>query len=577
MSVGRGPGSSASSFRTIVELLTSRAAARPEFPLYTFVLDGEDADAALPLADLDRQARAIAAHLQELGAAGERVLLLYPPGLDYLAAFYGCLYAGAVAVPAYPPDPFRLERSLPRLQAIVADAKPKAALATEAVLALARPLGAQHPDLAAFRWVATDRIPTTSAAAWREPALSGDTLAFLQYTSGSTSAPRGVMLTHANLLHNSALIHRYFEHSPETQCVIWLPPYHDMGLIGGILQPLFGDFAVTLLSPMAFLQRPIRWLKTITRKRGTVSGGPNFAYDLCARKVTEAEKATLDLSSWKLAFNGAEPVRADTIDRFCAAFAPCGFTREAFYPCYGLAEGTLIVTGGAKAEPPLVARVDAAALEADRVVPAADGRPLVASGRTAPEQQVAIVDPATLTRCPPGRVGEIWVAGGSVAQGYWNRAEDSARVFGAVLGAEGPFLRTGDLGFLGDSGQLFVTGRIKDLLIVDGRNHYPHDLELTVEGCHAALRPGCCAAFSVDGAAAERLVVVAEVQRGPTATGDEIAQAVRQAVAREHDVKVHDVVLIQSGSIPKTSSGKLQRHACRNEYLAEKLARWGRP
>jgi acyl-CoA synthetase (AMP-forming)/AMP-acid ligase II len=563
---------------TVVDLLGARAEERPDFHLYTFVLDGDESDASLSLSALDRQARAVAAHLQDAGVVGERVLLLYPPGLEYLAGFYGCLHAGAVAVPAYPPDPFRLERSMPRLQAIVADAQPKAVLTTEAVLALARPLFARFAALAALHWIATDRIAPADASTWRRPLVSGDSLAFLQYTSGSTSSPRGVMLTHRNLIDNSALIHRFFEHSIDTQCIIWLPPYHDMGLIGGILQPLFGGFAVTLLSPMAFLQRPVRWLKTITRKKGSVSGGPNFAYDLCARKVTAVEKSALDLRSWKVAFNGAEPVRAETIDRFVEAFAPCGFSREAFYPCYGLAEGTLIVPGGRVAEPPVVAEVDAVALEANRVAPAAGGRSLVGSGKSAPEQLVIIVDPTTRSRRPDGKIGEIWVAGTSVAGGYWDRPDETARTFGAFTGdtCEGPFLRTGDLGFLRD-GELFVTGRMKDLLIVDGRNHYPQDLELTVETCHSALRPGCCAAFAVNGPAGERIVIVAEIQKGLTAGADEIQHAVRSAVAREHDVKLDDVVLIATGSIAKTSSGKLQRWACRNEYLAGQLARWSRP
>jgi acyl-CoA synthetase (AMP-forming)/AMP-acid ligase II/acyl carrier protein len=353
----------------------------------------------------------------------------------------------------------------------------------------------------------------------------------------------------------------------------WLPLYHDMGLIGNVLQPLYVGARAVLLSPLTFLQRPALWLAAVARYRATTSGGPNFAYDLCARKVGEEEKAGLDLSSWSVAFNGAEPVRAETVERFAAAFAPCGFRRAAFFPCYGLAEATLFVTGGAPGAGPVIRPVDAAALERHQVAdapPGAPGRALVGCGRAAAGQAVRIVDPESGAPCAPGRVGEVWVAGPSVAAGYWGRPEETARTFGARLAGEGPFLRTGDLGFLAD-GELFVTGRRKDLIILRGRNHYPQDLERTAEASHPALRPGCGAAFGVDRDGEERLVILQEVERS-AADPAGIADAVRRAVAGEHEVAVEEVVLVRSGTVLKTSSGKVRRAACRAAYLAGELA-----
>jgi acyl-CoA synthetase (AMP-forming)/AMP-acid ligase II len=398
------------------------------------------------------------------------------------------------------------------------------------------------------------------------------------------------MITHGNLLHNSALIQQVCKHTPETRGVTWLPFYHDMGLIGCILHPLDVGLPVTFLSPVAFLQRPLRWLQAITRTRGTTSGGPPFAYDLCVRKITPEQRASLDLSSWDVAFVSAEPIRPEILERFAATFAPCGFRREAFYPCYGLAEATLLAAGGPKAAPPVMFAVQHAPLEQNRVVAATgeeDGtQTLVGCGQSLGDQEIVIVHPETLTRCLPNEVGEIWIAGGSVAQGYWNRPKETERTFQAYLAetGEGPFLRTGDLGFLRD-GELFVTGRLKDLIIVAGHNHYPQDIELTVERSHPAVRPDGCAAFSVDIDGEERLVIVAEVERrtfeegttwsemgalvvARTPGASEIVQAIRRAVAESHELRVHAVLLLRPGTIPKTSSGKIQRHICRTSFLA---------
>jgi acyl-CoA synthetase (AMP-forming)/AMP-acid ligase II len=527
---------------------------------------------------LDRQARSIGALLQGLVPPGERALLLYPPGLEYIAVFFGCLYAGVVAVSAYPP---RLNRPDPRLQGIVADSQPAVALTTTPILAgLAQQL-AQAPELGALRWLTTDMMAGDLAEAWCAPTLSSSTPALLQYTSGSTAAPRGVVLTHGNLLHNSALIQRCFESTPESRGVFWLPFYHDMGLIGGILQPLYCGGLSTLMSPLAFLQRPLRWLQTISRTRATHSAAPNFAYDLCARRIRPEQRAALDLSSWRLAANGSEPIRHDTLERFAAAFEPCGFRREAFEPCYGLAEATLFVSGGSRSGPPIVQMVRGPALEENQVVAATAGdkgaRALVSCGRVPPDQRVMIVDPGSFTRCAPDQIGEIWVSGPSVAKGYWGRLEETEQTFHAYLAdtSEGPFLRTGDLGYM-EGGQLFVVGRLKDLIIIRGRNHHPEDIEHTVEQSHPALRPGCGAVVSVDTAAEERLVVIHEVERRYRDLDvDEVVGAIRQAVAEQHELQVQDVVLLKTGSIPKTSSGKIQRHACRAGLTDGSLEVWG--
>jgi acyl-CoA synthetase (AMP-forming)/AMP-acid ligase II len=376
---------------TIVDLLRWRACHQCDRQAYTFLTDGERKEEHLTYQELDRQARAIGTLLQQAGVAGERALLLYPPGLGYIAAFFGCLYAGVTAVPAYPPQPARLNRTLPRLEAIASDTQAAVILTTSTIALMGKVVLAHNRSFRRMRWLTTSRLARRLEEQWHDPAVGKDTLAFLQYTSGSTAQPRGVMLSHNNLMHNLGLIHQCFEHTPESQGVIWLPPYHDMGLIGGILQPLYGGFPTVLMSPVAFLQNPFRWLQAISRYGATTSGGPNFAYDLCVRKSTPAQRASLDLSCWKVAFNGAEPIRPDTLERFAETFAPCGFRREAFYPCYGLAEATLIVSGGAVPKPPIVRTFQGAALEHNRVIGTPtdqDGtRTLVGCGYALADQQ----------------------------------------------------------------------------------------------------------------------------------------------------------------------------------------------
>ncbi|HEX2224310.1 MAG TPA: AMP-binding protein, partial [Thermoanaerobaculia bacterium] len=547
--------------QTLAEILCRRAKEAPDHRAYLYLAGDGEETASLTYRELDLRARALAAWLQGRGLARERVLLLYPQGLEFVAAFLGCLYAGTVAVPAYPPGS---DRSLPRLGNIVRDCRPALALTVSSSAGRLRTAAGRLPEIVGLPWAASDEIPLEMAGEWVSPAVAGDAVAFLQYTSGSTSTPRGVRVLHSNLLHNEEMIRRAFGQSEESVIVSWLPLYHDMGLIGGVLQPLFVGAQCVLMSPVSFLQRPARWLEAVSRYRATTSGGPDFAYDLCARKIGPAERERLDLSSWAVAFNGSEPVRAATIERFSLAFVSQGFRREAFFPCYGLAEATLFVTGGT---------VGGAG---PRV---AGEKSLVSSGRvwTEMRQRVVVVDPESAEPLPSGRVGEIWVSGPSVTNGYWERPEESERTFAARLNSgEGPFLRTGDLGFLDGEGELFVTGRLKDLIILRGRNHYPQDIERTVEESHPAVRPGAVAAFSVeagDGDSEERLVIALELEdrRAGSDLVAAVAEAARRAVAEMHEARVWEVVALRPGGLPRTSSGKLQRHACRAAYQS---GRW---
>ena len=563
---------------TLVDLLCRRAIEQPDRLAYTFLADGVGDEPRLTYSELDRRARSIAVLLQSLGVSGERVLLLYPPGLEYIAAFFGCLYAGAIAVPLYPP---RHNRTMARILNVIKDAQPAIALTTSQILLRASRLTASSGGLISMRWLTFDDEAIGAEDEWREPHLEGDSLAFLQYTSGSTGEPKGVMLSHQNLIHNSDLLSRFLESTPESYFVSWLPLYHDMGLIAGILQPLYVGFPCAFMSPASFLQRPARWLEAISRYKATISGGPNFSYDLCVRKVSPEQKSTLDLSSWTSAFNGAEPIRAETLIRFAETFEPCGFRKQAFFACYGLAELTLVVSGGKNSDLPVIKYFQLQEIEKNRAVESVsqegDTRRLVGCGRTLPGVRVIIVNPETLIECPPGEIGEVWVSGGSVAGGYWDLPAETARAFRAFTsdGLEGPFLRTGDLGLLLD-GELFITGRLKDLIIIRGLNHYPQDIELTVERSHPSLRPGCGAAFSVEIGGEERLAVAQEIDRAREDVGVIIEQ-IRRRVADEHELQVFAVAILRAGSLPKTSSGKVQRQTCRSAFLdgtLELIASW---
>lgn len=560
---------------SLVELLRRRALDMPDRVAYTFLKDGEvGAEVPLTYAEVDEQARAVAAWLQGHVRPGDRALLLYPPGLDFIGAFFGCLYAGVVAVPAYAPRPNRRDA---RIQEIVCDAQASVALTTASVLSGMEAGLADDPRLRALGWLATDELAPGVAGDWREPLIGRDTLAFLQYTSGSTVSPKGVMVSHASVLHTSEDLYVGSLVTDTSMSVSWLPHFHDMGLICGIVEPVYRGFPVCLMPPASFLQRPLRWLQAISHHRATHSGGPNFAYELCARKVAPEQLAGLDLSCWSVAFTSAEPIRKQTLELFAEAFAPCGFSPDAFYPAYGLAEATLKVSAKRQGDRPVFHTVQVAELERHRVVPAAEDEPgtrtLVGCGRGELDTRILIVNPQTLAECASGEVGEIWVSSSSVARGYWNRPVETAETFRACLAGtgEGPFLRTGDLGFLVGA-ELFVTGRIKELVIIRGLNHYPQDIERTVQRSHPALRADAGAVFSVEENGDEQLVIVQEVDRlHRSPRVGEIVEAIRLAVTEEHEVSPYAIVLIRHGSILKTSSGKTQRRGCRTAFLEGSL------
>jgi acyl-CoA synthetase (AMP-forming)/AMP-acid ligase II/acyl carrier protein len=566
---------------TLVELLIYKAQIQPEQRAYTFLQDGETEEASLTYSQLDQKARAIAAHLQSLKAVGDRVLLLYPPGLEFIAAFFGCLYAGVVAVPVYPP---KRNQSILRLRAIASDAQTTIALTVSATLTEIQSQFAQDPEFDNMLLLATDSIAVDEAANWQPVPIHRDILAFLQYTSGSTGKPKGVMVSHGNLLHNSQYTQQIWEYNAQSVMVTWLPVFHDMGLIYGVLQPLYQGFPCYMMAPVSFIQKPIRWLEAISRYKATHSGAPNFAYELCLLKTTPEQRATLDLSSWHMTLNGAEPVRADTINRFNVAFKPYGFEPSTFCPGYGLAEATLVVAGVQNQKLPNFYTVQVEALAQNQVIEGKSQekvQTLVGHGQPAIDSKVVIVHPELLTECAAQEVGEIWVASPSVAQGYWQRTEETNKIFGAYLTdtKEGPFLRTGDLGFIKD-GELFVTGRLKDVIIIRGQNHYPQDIEWTVAQSHPALRASYGAAFTVEVNGEEQLVVVQEVERTWRQKLDVemVARAIRKAVTEEHELHIYAIVILAPSSIPKTSSGKIQRSTCRSAFLEKSLkvvASWG--
>ncbi|MGE4002147.1 MAG: fatty acyl-AMP ligase [Planctomycetaceae bacterium] len=589
---------------SILEILDDRAERCPDRQIFCFLDDGEFERESLTYRQLQRRAQAIAAELNKCAAPGDRALILYPPGLEVIAALFGCFYAGVTAVPCCPPRLDFLEDGFAPLAGIAGNCDPAAVLAGGPAADLMRTACADRPEFARCTLLATETISDAAAEDFQPTAVGRDTLAVLQYTSGSTGDPKGVMITQGNILHNSyamqlALDHRTAEPPPpgaRWEAVCWLPYYHDMGLIADIIQPVYADGPSYWFSPFILLQRPIRWLEMIARYRVHTSGGPNFAYDLCVRRITEDQKATLDLSSWNVAAIGAEPISHRTMDRFTDAFACCGFRREAFYPCYGLAEATLFVSGGDKRNAPIMSSFRTADLELksnslgeEEFAPdiagddagegardADQAQILVGCGHAWTDHEIVIVAPDSGCECPAGAVGEIWVAGPSIAAGYWGRDQETADVFSAVLSdsGRGPFLRTGDLGIIIE-GELFVCGRIKDLIVIRGQNHYPQDIEATVQSVHEAFLPNSGAAVSELRLGEERLILLQEIDRrsrqvDPAA----LARDVRRRVAERHQLQVHELVFLQKGSLPKTTSGKIRRREALERFRAGRLVPW---
>ncbi|WP_144160628.1 non-ribosomal peptide synthetase, partial [Paraburkholderia sp. BCC1885] len=546
---------------TLAALLAERATEHPDRVALRFLGDGEALTDTLTYGELDRRARRLATRLHEAGGAGERALLLYPTGPQYIVAFLACLYARVIAVPAYPPETVSTQQ-LDRVLRIIGDARPKFLLTQADMLAPLETLRRGYPALGQITVIASDATGQDGAMIEAADIAAGE-LAFLQYTSGSTSQPKGVQVTHGNLLANEVVIREAFGIDDGDTVVSWLPFNHDMGFIGGLLQPLFSGISAVLLSPQHFLERPVRWLNAISQFGGTVSGGPDFAYRLCVERIPEEALASLDLSTWRIAFSGSEPVRFDTLRNFSQRFADCGFDASALYPCYGLAEATLFVTGGARGRGIRSASFDADALACNEAIEREDGRTLVSSGSTKALHTVRIIDPATGEAFDDGRVGEICASGPSIAHGYWKNEEATESIF--VVKDAATWLRTGDLGFLKD-GELYVTGRLKDMIIVRGQNLYPQDIENAVESQVELVRKGRVAAFPVEIDGQETIGIAAEVSRNvqKLVAPDVLAREIRAAVAQAHREPPGVIVLLNPGAIPKTTSGKLQRAACAN-------------
>lgn len=560
---------------SLVDIVNWRASIHPEKIAYTFLADGEDKEEVITFGTLDQHARSVAVYLQSLNLEGERALLLFPSGIQYITAFLGCLYAGVIAIPAYPPRKNRLGE---RIDSIISDADAKVVLTSSKIFSDLNRKFEDEQYLKALTWIEIDNINYSNYEVWKKPALNRDMLAFLQYTSGSTGSPKGVMVSHGNILANSEYIKQLYSLHEGSVSVAWLPIFHDLGMMDGIIQPLYSGYHGVVMAPVSFLEKPFRWLKAITKYRGTHAGGPNFTYDLCVSKITDDQLSQLELSCWESAFNGAEPVRYATWKNFAKKFEVCGFRSHHYWAGYGLAESTLLVSGSELRKEPVFCKVDSDALKNNRMVEILDeteGTLLMSSGRTILDTKVVIVDPEKSERCETGMIGEVWVSSPSVAQGYWRREKESKETFGAYISDtnEGPFLRTGDLGFLKDN-LLYVTGRLKDVIIIRGQNYYPQDIEFTVEQAHATLKTTGGAAFSTDVKGEERLVVIQEMER--TALRDlnvtDVCDHISRAISQHHELKVYAIVLIKPGSLPKTSSGKTQRKACKKAFLENTLS-----
>lgn len=564
---------------SLMHILHGRAVSNPDQTAFIFIQDGDESEEHITYRELHQAAIDLSHSLLEIAKPGDRALMLFPPGLDFIKALFGCFYAGVIAVPAYPP---RKNRSLERLRLLVNDSGSSLVLSTDDIRQSAERSFADVTELQGIPWITPNPpIPQSSNLQISNLQISkspNPDIALLQYTSGSTGHPKGVMVTHRNIIRNAEYIRQSFALSPKSVSVTWLPSFHDMGLIDGVLVPVYTGFPGVILPPVSFLQKPVRWLKAITKYRGTHGGGPNFAFDLCAEGIAEEEKISLDLSSMETLYCGAEPIRKSTFERFVSSFREYGFSHEKLYPCYGMAETTLIITGPHAGRGPVYLCLSAGELEKNRIVPVSDQHPdarhLVGVGYPWIDTRVKIVDPETCRLLNDDEVGEIWVSGSIVTAGYWGKPDASKEVFAAeIAGDPGEkYLRTGDLGFFHD-GELFISGRYKDLIIINGRNIYPQDIEFLTENSHPSIRKNASAAFPVDISGEEKLVVVAEVER--TAIRDldvdGVCDRIRENIVMETELSVHAIQLLRTASILKTSSGKIQRKACREAFLQNKL------
>lgn len=576
---------------TLVDILRLRAELQQDVKVFSYLANGEEETQHFTFGALDERARSVAVRLKDAGAVpGDRILLVFAPGIGFIEAFYGCLYAGMIAVPIKAPTK---RQTLQHIERIVSDCTPALVLTDPATTADLTKRAAELHLPRQVRWLTLEETnPGTvqaMAGRWQRPGITGDSLAFLQYTSGSTSQPKGVCVGHRNIISNMQMINEAFGHNEHTVMVGWLPTFHDMGLVGNVMQPVYNGFLSVLMPPMAFLQKPMRWLRAISAYRATSSGGPNFGFDLCIRKHRPEQLEGVDLSSWKVAYNGAEPVRGRTLHQFAATFRDYGFRASALHPCYGMAETTLIATGGWIDDPPKTIVLHQDALEKGCAIPLPHPRladrpgkavEMVRCGRPLLSGQVKIVDPSTGRVLPAGRVGEIWISGPHVASGYWNKQDTNRQIFGQRLEELklGGFLRTGDLGFMIEN-ELYVCGRLKDTIIINGRNLFPQELEAQAENSHPGFVTNGAVAFEYGSDEESRLVLVMEVNRSHRNAADhsDLLASVRSAIASQFDVPVADLVLIDEMTLPKTSSGKLRRGYCRELYREGKLAPVGKP
>lgn len=555
-------------FNNIIDLVNYRSDKCSNRVLYTTLANGEEEENQLTFNGLANNAKIIAGILQQDLRFGDRALLLFPAGLDFINAFYGCLYSGIIAVPLAIPRRYR--EDLTQIVNVIKNSEALAIISTTAILKdLKLP-----EDLNFIKIINIDEINSGLDKIWKQPKVKKNDIAFLQYTSGSTGSPNGVIVTHGNLLHNQQQILKSFCTSPQSVLISWLPHYHDMGLIGNIIHPLYVGFHAILMPPLAFLQKPYRWLKAISKYKATISGGPNFAYDLCVERITHEQKESLKLESWRVAFNGAERVRADTINKFSEVFEGNGFKKQSFFPTYGMAENTLFASGGDPDSKPVILAVNRKNLENNKIIikePGAqqDIQLLVSSGRSSEDQMVIAVDPIQKEICKDLFVGEIWIKSSSVTKGYWKNSLKTKDCYeGYLKDGSGPFLQTGDLGFLKD-GEIFITGRIKDLIIIRGRNIYPEELEIVAQKVDPILRNGCGAAFSIDDNNEDRIVLVQEIDRSGIRSLNEnqIFNLIVENIAKYFDLQIFKIILIKPFTLPKTTSGKVRRQETKKLLL----------
>ena len=562
-------------YRTMRDLLNDRVRQRKKDVCYTFLV-GFEVRNQWDYSDLYREVAKVGGHLRKIGSIGKRALLVYPQGPDFMAAFLACLSRNVVAVPVPAPETWNLLRTMPRLRTVAEDADASFVLTTRKILNMASASGSGLWDFEDTPWIATDELDEGDNDLGAEP-IDATTPAYFQYTSGSTSSPSGVVLTHQNLMHHLGALHKACGYGGGVT-VTWMPHFHDYGLVQGLLQPLFSGDPCYFMSPLSFLKRPSHWLGAITKYGGTHSQAPNFAYEHCLRRISPEERAGLNLATWKAAGNAAEPINPEVLEKFIKTFEPCGFQRAASAPAYGLAEATLLVSSTRLNSGPRVLELDADAIFDGRAVPVGSGRAgrrIVSCGTLVGDTKVAIVNPETLTKCRADEIGEIWVSDLAVADGYWNQPTKSQEIFGAYLKdtGEGPWLRTGDLGFL-QNGELFISGRLKDMIIIRGANFAPQDIEWVSQKCHPAVESAESAAFSLTIDGEESLGIVQELNRKDHPSNvdfEDVAAKIREQISLEFEVRAYAVALVRRGTIPKTSSGKIQRRACRAALLGGSL------